>query len=107
MKFWLCQQSLTYLHTWTTVIVYEETTCKWPILVLPPHLPVGWGPDVEAEVHVVCEGGHDAVLPASVRTVTEEALRGNRLMWNIAIQYSRTLTYLTKSTTYHRSDLFW
>ena len=49
--------------------LYLYCTCEGSIDIPAPPLPVSRGSDVQLEVHVVCERGDDAVLPATVTTV--------------------------------------
>ena len=49
--------------------LYLYCTCKRAVDIPAPPLPVSRGSDVQLEVHVVCERGDDAVLPASVTAV--------------------------------------
>ena len=49
--------------------LYFYCTCEGAVDIPAPPLPVCRGSDVQSEVHVVCERGDDAVLPATVTAV--------------------------------------
>ena len=60
-------------------------TSKRAVDIPAPPLPVSRGSDVKPEVHVVCERGDDAVLPAPV-TAVAVLNQGIALYWIIVLE---------------------